>query len=101
MQGEVMVSFGPDELMRWSVETTLDNQAGRAWLDAQYVSMGCEPIRASGKVLIVDKLLAITDAAGAARFADATWARQFAEAVVAATQRPLVRIDLPGQTVNY
>jgi hypothetical protein len=101
MQGEVMVSFGPGESMQWNVDAAMDNQAGRMWLDSQYLAMGCEPMRASGKVLIADKLLAITDAAGAARFADAAWARQFAEAVIAATQRPLVRIDLPAQTVNY
>lgn len=101
MQGEVMVSFGPDESKQWSVETTMDNQAGRAWLDDQYMAMGCEPLRASGKVLIADKLLAIADAAGTQRFADNAWGRQFAEAVLAATQRNLVRIDLPSRSVNY
>jgi len=101
MRGEVLVSFGPEQGRQWSVETSLDNWAARAWLDAQFLELECEPLRASGKVLIADKLLAITDAAGDDRFADADWGRQFAEAVIAATQRSLVRIDLTNRSVNY
>jgi hypothetical protein len=101
MRGDVMVSFRPDESRQWSVDTELDNWAARSWLDAQFLELECEPLRASGKVLIADKLLAIADAAGDERFADADWGRQFAEAVVAATQRTLVRIDLAGRSVNY
>jgi hypothetical protein len=101
MRGDVMVSLGPEQDHRWSVDTGLDNQQARKWLDEQFLAFDCEPLRASGKVLIADKLLAIADAAGAERFADATWGQQFADAVVAATHRTLVHIDLPGRAVNY
>ena len=101
MRGEVMVSFSPEQGYQWSVDTELDNQLARKWLDEQYLAFDCEPLRASGKVLIADKLLAIADAAGADRFADAAWGQQFADAVIAATHRTLVRIDLAARSVNY
>ena len=104
MRQEVIVQFAPTRRIELALPagTTLPApDEGRRWLDEQFVAHDCEPLRASGKVLIADKVLAIMNAAGDDRFADADWGRQFAEAVIAATQRSLVRIDLTNRSVNY
>ena len=62
----------------------------------------CEPLRASGKVLTGDKLVAIAEAAGAKRFAeDAEFRQGFAQAAVAATGKSVVRVDLEAGRVSF
>ncbi len=101
MSAEVIVSFGVDQDVRLVVDSLADPHEARAWLDAQYLALGCEPLRASGKVLVADKLLSVADAAGQARFQDPDWAGAFARAAAGATQRPMLRIDVQGHSVNY
>ena len=76
-------------------------EAARAWLDAQFVALECEPLRASGKVLLADKVLAVAQAAGPERWPDATWSRAFAAAATAALGQPLVTVDLRTGAVSY
>lgn len=76
-------------------------EAARAWLDAQFVALECEPLRASGKVLLADKVLAVARAAGPERWSDATWSRAFAAAATAALGQPLVTVDLRTSTLTY
>ncbi|GAB4208374.1 MAG: hypothetical protein Fur0019_14000 [Tibeticola sp.] len=76
-------------------------EAARAWLDAQFVALECEPLRASGKVLIADKVLAVAQAAGPERWGDAHWAAEFAAATTAALGKPLVTVDLRTSTLAY
>jgi hypothetical protein len=76
-------------------------EAARAWLDAQFVALECEPLRASGKVLLADKVLAVAQAAGPERWSDATWSRDFAAAATAALGQPLVTVDLRTSTLAY
>ncbi|MEY8879241.1 MAG: hypothetical protein AB9M60_22205 [Leptothrix sp. (in: b-proteobacteria)] len=101
MRSDVIVSFGPDDDRTFHVDAMRDPAEARAWLDEQFLELDCEPLRASGKVLVADKLLAVADAAGAELFADAAWADQFARAAAGATGRSTVRIDVPTRTVNY
>lgn len=101
MQGDVMVSFGPEDSRQWHVPAAPDSQEARAWLDAQYLALECEPLRASGKVLTADKLLAIADAAGRERFDDPDWGARFAACAVGSTQRPMLRIDLAQRAVHF
>jgi hypothetical protein len=79
----------------------LAHDAARAWLDQQFVSLDCEPLRASGKVLTADKILVVTQAAGAALFADAKWSAEFVAAVSAALGKPMIRVDVPSMTITY
>ncbi len=79
----------------------LAHDAARAWLDQQFVSLDCEPLRASGKVLTADKILVVTQAAGAALFADAKWSAEFVVAVSAALGKPMIRVDVPSMTITY
>ena len=61
----------------------------------------CEPLRASGKVLTADKVMALANTVGPAKFADAAWAQAFAQAVVAALGRPVVTVDVAGGAISY
>jgi hypothetical protein len=101
MSAEVIVSFGADQDVRFAVEALMDSFEARAWLDGEFLALGCEPMRASGKVLVADKLLSVADAAGIDRFRDPIWGPAFARAAAGAAQRTMLRIDLPGHSVNY
>ncbi len=84
-----------------SADAALPSEEARAWLDGQYQSLGCVPLRASGKVLVADKLISIVDAAGEALFADAAWAERFAAAAAGSTGRERVDIDLLARALRY
>jgi len=45
----------------------------RQWLDEQFTQLECEPLRASGKLLLADKVLVVAQAGGAELLADPTW----------------------------
>ena len=68
MRSEVSVSWGDNATYRFDLEEVqpLTSEAARQWLDEQFVALECEPIRASGKVLTADKVMALATAAGAA-----------------------------------
>ena len=74
---------------------------GRDWLDAQFIDLGSEPLRPSGKLLLVDKVLVVARDAGPCRLGDADWGAQFARAASAALGRPVVSVDLRAMTVSY
>ena len=98
MTGRLTVRFFPDqEFVVSAAEPLPDADAARQWLDEQFLEFDCEPLRASGKVLTADKLLAVADAAGARAFGpegDPAWAVRLAAVACAATGRPVVRLDL-------
>lgn len=77
------------------------SEAARAWLDAQFIALECEPLRASGKVLLADKVLTVAQAAGQQCWSDADWGRTFTAAATTALGKPLVTIDLRSNTVGY
>jgi hypothetical protein len=72
----------------------------RRWLDGEFTRLDCSPLRASGKVLTADKLLAVADAAGPLAFDDVHWQQTFGRATCAALGRPVVRVDLSQMTVR-
>lgn len=73
----------------------------RQWLDQQFVALDCEPLRASGKVLLADKALVVAATAGGRLLEDPEWSSSFAQAVLAALGKPLVHINVPAQEINY
>ncbi|HEY1391797.1 MAG TPA: hypothetical protein VFV25_00370, partial [Methylibium sp.] len=104
MRSEVVISFGPGQEISQALDglTTMSPEAARAWLDEQFVKLGCEPLRPTGKVLIADKLVAIAAAVGHARFvSDVAWARDYVRAASAALGKSAVRVDVPGLTIAY
>lgn len=101
MRCDVIVSFGPDDERTFHVEPMADSFEARKWLDEQFVALECEPLRASGKVLVADKLLAVAETAGREMFGRVDWAETFARAAAGATCRPTVHIDVSARAVNY
>jgi hypothetical protein len=104
MRQQVIVQFGRDPrdtLDLYSDGPPLAPDEARRWLDEQFVAHDCEPLRASGKVLNVDKVLVLASTVGEAHFAaDPAWAQAFARATVAALGRPLVRVDVAGGAIT-
>lgn len=72
----------------------------RAWLDAQFHALGCQPLRASGKVLLADKLLLVAKAVGA-QHSDSVWWDTYARAAQAVLAKPRIRVDVAAMSVAY
>ena len=103
MRSEVSVSLSLNEEFKFDLQdqAPMTNEEGRRWLEDQFISLECEPLRASGKVLSADKVLTVARAAGAALLADAAWSHNFARATSAALARPVVRVDVAGMAVTF
>jgi hypothetical protein len=105
MRQQVTVSFTPQQrytLLLPAAGAGLAADEARRWLDDAFVANDCEPLRASGKVLIADKVLVLAGTVGPARFAnDADWAAAFARAALAALGRPVVQVDVAAGTISY
>ena len=103
MRSEVSVNLGAGKEFHFDLEEVqpMPHDVARWWLDDQFTRLGCEPLRASGKVLLADKVLTVARAAGASLMADPAWSRDFARAASAALAKPVVRVDVPGMAVTY
>lgn len=103
MRSQILVLLDKGLEFNFQVEegSAMTNDVARTWLDAQFTELDCEPLRASGKVLTADKVLRVTEAAGAALLADEKWAADYVRAVSAALARPIIRIDVPSMSVTY
>ena len=103
MQSEVRVI--QDERQEWTFaldhQPPMTQEEGRDWLDAQFVALGSEPLRPTGKLLLADKVLVVARDAGPRLLNDPQWSREFARAASAALDKPVVRIDLGAMTVSY
>lgn len=104
MNAHVSIRFSPDVTVEYRVPFTADATAkaqARDWLDRTYHEFGCEPTRLTGKVLLLDKILSIADAAGAKHFQrDPGWGELYAQAVTSALDRTRVEVDVEGRTVS-
>jgi hypothetical protein len=105
MRQSVIVQFQPDrplELPLRADEPAMPRDDARRWLDEQFVANDCEPLRASGKILTADKVLALAQAAGERRFADdAAFAHSFARAALSALGRPMVVVDVAAGAISF
>jgi hypothetical protein len=103
MRSQIVVILDKGVEFTFNVEDApaLAHDAARAWLDQQFTALDCEPLRASGKVLTADKVLRVTEAAGATLFADETWAAAYVQAVHAALAKAMIRVDVPAMAVTY
>lgn len=101
---DVTVVYGPGDAVEILVPTGTQigpHEEGRRWLDEAFQANQCEPLRASGKVLTADKLLAIAETVGRARFeADAPFREAYARAALAAMGKPVVRVDVAAGAVS-
>lgn len=104
MRQLVIVQFDPDrpqEIPLHADEKLPASDEARRWLDEQFIANDCEPLRASGKVLTADKVLALASTVGPKRFEDAQWAHAFARATVAALGRPAVTVDVGAGAIIF
>jgi len=106
MRSQVTVSWGGTASYPFDLEEVqpMPHDQARAWLDEQFTTFGCDPIRPTGKVLTADKILCVAEAAGEEHFRDAAhrpWAVSFARAASAALAKPVVSIDVPKHVLTY
>jgi hypothetical protein len=104
MKPTVRIAFGTDEVLvnLPADEPAMAPEDARRWLDQQFTARDCVPARASGKVLTVDKLLAVAAAIGREEFErDEGLRLAYARAAVAAVARSTVSIDVSAGTVSY
>jgi hypothetical protein len=105
MRNEVIVVLDADREYRVETQSLapLSSEDGRLWLDRQFVELDCEPLRATGKVLLADKLVVVArEARGrAGLFDDAGWRNAYALAAQAVLSKPLIRVDVPAMSISY
>jgi hypothetical protein len=103
MRSEVSLTFPDAANLRLDLNEVqpMPHDVARWWLDDQFTTMGCEPFRATGKLLVADKVLCVAQAAGPKKFADAKWAMEFARAASAALAKPAVHLDLKAMSITY
>jgi hypothetical protein len=105
MRRDVSINFGRGRTIELQVQVDQSPQSAsraREWLDATYEKMGCEPIRPSGKVLLIDKILAIAIAAGYEGLSsDRKLLESLASQSAAALDRARIAIDTDSLTVGF
>lgn len=105
MRSVVTVIFNARQTVEIAVEAEpggAGSAAAREWFEATWLRLGCEPLRASGKVLLLDKILGVADALGYAELSGNNDAlREFAVQAAMALEKSRITVDLPGLTVGY
>ncbi|MFZ3127674.1 MAG: hypothetical protein WA136_06615 [Rhodoferax sp.] len=103
MRSEVSVKFNNAAPVRVAInpEQAMERDVARQWLDQQFTEMECEPLRATGKLLMADRVVVVAQAAGPAKFADAQWAQAFAYAASAVLGKPVINVDADTLSITY
>ncbi|MDR0203425.1 MAG: hypothetical protein LBJ40_14850 [Delftia acidovorans] len=105
MRSEVIVILDDDHEYRVDTQalTPVSSDEGRRWLDQQFVSLDCEPLRATGKVLLADKLVVVAREARnrPELFDSEDWRNTYAVAAQAVLSKPLIRVDVPAMSISY
>ncbi|ARP92962.1 hypothetical protein [Bordetella genomosp. 13] len=105
MRTDVTVIFDARHTVDLSVDVDPTPQhaaQARDWFDSAWNTLGCEPLRPSGKVLLLDKIMGVADALGHDLLStDAKQANEFAQQAALALGKPRITVDLPGLTVGY
>lgn len=106
MTYHIIVSFAKDreyEFKSTGGEVSVINQEeARRWLEKEFNDLKCEILSPTGKILIIDKLLAVAQKAGEERFSQRSeWAIQFARNVALTLGRDLVRVDVEHMRLGY
>lgn len=103
MRNQVSISFKDSSPIRIELapEQAQDREVARKWLDDQFVALECEPIRATGKLLMADRVVVVAQAAGPGRFADSAYALAFAQAASAVLGKPSINVDADSLSITY
>jgi hypothetical protein len=105
VRSDITVIFGADRTVDLTADVEPSSQGAadaRDWFDAAWATLGCEPLRPSGKVLLLDKILGVADALGFDTLStDAKESREFAQHTALALNKPNITVNIPGLTVGY
>ena len=105
MRSVVTIVFNSRDSIELDVDVETSETASREardWFEQTWTRLGCEPLRPSGKVLLLDKILGVADAMGYSLLAqDAGKAQEFAANAALALDRSRITVDLPEQVVGY
>lgn len=104
MRNIINVVFSPNRDLEIVVDSPpqLNNEQAISWIETKWDDLGCEPLRASGKVLLLDKIIGVTDAIGYRHLSsNQDMANEFAANVAVALEKPTVKIDLIEQTITF
>ncbi|MBV8246829.1 MAG: hypothetical protein JO200_00120 [Comamonas sp.] len=105
MRSEVIVVLDADREYRVDTQSlsSVSSDEGRRWLDQQFVALDCEPLRATGKVLLADKLVVVAREARSRPelFGSQDWLNSYAVAAQAVLSKPLIRVDVPAMSISY
>jgi len=105
MRSTVTIIFSSRQSVERNIEVTAQDgsaDSAREWFDATWTRLGCEPLRPSGKVLLLDKVLGVADALGYGELAqnDALM-QEFSTQAALALGKPRIIVDLPGSVVGF
>lgn len=103
MRSQVTVSFKDTTplVLELTPDQAMARDDAREWLDEQFIAFECEPLRATGKLLMADRVVVVAQGAGPAKFADAEWAHTFARATSAVLGKPVITVDADSLTITY
>lgn len=103
MQSYVSVLFRNQAPVRVELHALapMEREVARQWMEEQFVALECEPLRATGKLLMTDRVVVVAQAAGPVKFADEAWARSFALAASAVLGKQTVNVDADSLTITY
>lgn len=103
MRGTVTIIFNARQSLDIEAETgDAGGPQAREWFDKTWEHLGCEPLRPSGKVLLLDKILGVADAYGHSQLSgNNDLAAEFARNAMAAVDASRVTVDLPGLSVGF
>jgi hypothetical protein len=105
MRSTVTIIFNSHQSIERNIEASTEDgsaDSARDWFDDTWTRLGCEPLRPSGKVLLLDKVLGVADALGYGELAqnDALM-EEFATQAALALGKPRIIVDLPGSVVGF
>jgi len=105
MSCRITVVLADGERLEFDVpvrEAAWDSHAAHEWLAREFENAGCEPANPVGKLLLADKVLSLAKTVPFSAFAEPTpWLRDYFKAVACAIGRPVVTIDLAGNSLGY
>jgi hypothetical protein len=105
MSRQILLDFGRGKQYQFHVAereiAAVSANDAQRWLDDEWTARGCEPVRPSGKILLLDKVLGVAREAGEQPFARKDpWAQRFVENVARLVARPVVVVDVAGNRVG-
>lgn len=105
MRCAVTITFDANKTLDLSVETNTSKELAiqaQDWFEQRWVELECEPARTSGKTLILDKILGVTEETGYTNLVtNKELADELALKAAQALEKPIITINLIDQTISF